>query len=438
MRLSIVGLGKLGAPLAAVFASKGHNVFGVDVNPEHVAALACGRAPVEEPRLQELIDCCQERLTATTSHEEAVLASDLTFVVVPTPSEADGAFSNRHVVAAVQAIGRGLRKKGGYHVINITTTVMPGSTGGIIRESLEAACGRHVGDHLGLCYNPEFVALGRVVHDLLYPDLILLGESDSKAGEMVESFYRSVCENRPSIRRMNLINAEITKLSINAFLTTKISYANMLAEICDQIPGADVDIVTSAMGLDTRIGEKYLRAATAYGGPCFPRDNIAFGSLARSIGARADIAEATDRLNRHQIERLLAQVRAQAAPGSTIGIFGLSYKAGTPVIEESPGIALAARLKDSGYLLKVFDPMALDAARAIFGTEAVADSMADCARESDVVVIVTPSPLFSTFQPKSLSKTAKPAVIIDCWRVLPRERFEGVAKVVYPGSRNDR
>ena len=140
---------------------------------------------------------------------------------------------------------------------------------------------------MGLCYNPEFIALGNVVRDLLNPDFILVGESDSTAGDTLESLYRSTCDNHPPIRRMDLMNAEIAKLALNTYVTTRITYANMLAEICERLPGADVDVVTSAIGLDSRVGTRCLKGATAYGGPCFPRDNLAFAKLARMIGARA-------------------------------------------------------------------------------------------------------------------------------------------------------
>src|SRR5262245_10730941 len=277
MRVSVISLGKLGSPLAAVLASKGHEVVGVDLNQEFVRLLNAGRAPVQEPQLQELVDASKGRLRATMSLEEATLQSEISFVIVPTPSDSRGAFSNKHVIEAVMGIGKALRKKDAYHLVNITSTVMPGSTGGEIREALEISSGRTVGKNVGLCYNPEFIALGSVVRDMLLPDAILIGESDLRAGDLLESIYRTTCDNSPPVQRMNFVNAEITKLSVNTFVTTKISYANMLADICDRLPGADVDVVTNAVGLDSRIGRKYLKGALGYGGPCFPRDNIAFG-----------------------------------------------------------------------------------------------------------------------------------------------------------------
>src|SRR5438477_7472309 len=185
MKISVIGLGKLGAPLAAVLASKGHSVTGVDVNRDFVRLLAEGKTPVEEPGLQKLLDQHRARLSATTDFETAISGSDVSFVIVPTPSDSHGGFSNKYVLSAVTAIGQALRKKRDYHVVNVTSTVMPGSTGREIRQALETASGLEVGSTVGLCYNPEFVALGTVIRDMLYPDMILIGESDPRAGEVL-------------------------------------------------------------------------------------------------------------------------------------------------------------------------------------------------------------------------------------------------------------
>ncbi len=302
--ISVIGLGKLGAPLAAVMASKGFSVLGVDLNEKFVAQLNASQAPVHEPGLQQLIDASRERLRGTMDIAEAILYSELTFIIVPTPSNEQGVFTNKHVLSAITSVGEALRAKPGYHVVNITSTVMPGSTDGELRDALERSSGRRVGRDVGLCYNPEFIALGTVIRDMLRPDAILIGESDTRAGDVLEHVYRRVCGELTPIGRMSLINAELTKIAVNTFVTTKISYANMLADLCERLPGADVDVVTGALGLDSRIGSKYLKGALGYGGPCFPRDNAAFSALARRVGARADLAEATDQINTYQVDRL--------------------------------------------------------------------------------------------------------------------------------------
>jgi len=436
MQVSVVGLGKLGSPLAAVLASKGHQVIGVDVNPGYVRALAAGEAPVEEPGLQALIDASKGRLTATTDYEQAVLASELSFVIVPTPSDTKGGFSNKYVLSAVTEIGKALKKKPGYHVVNITSTVMPGSTGGEIRRALEEASGRTVGRDLGLCYNPEFIALGSVVRDMLFPDMLLIGESDPRAGDVLEAIYKTTCEKNPPVMRMSWVNAELTKISVNTYVTTKISYANMLAEMCEHLPGADVDVVTAALGMDTRIGKKYLKGALGYGGPCFPRDNVAFGVLARSIGARADIAEATDRLNRHQIDRLALLALRLLDSRSKVGVMGLSYKPDTGVIEESQGVALAARLSEERKEVYVHDPLALQGAMAVLQDKVVPMASAEeCVKAADVLVITTPWPQFKDVPHSAFARSGSRLQVLDCWRLLPREKLAAVADIHYLGTK---
>lgn len=434
MQISVIGLGKLGAPLVAVLADKGHTVTGADLNEQFVVAINERRAPVDEPGLQDCINRAGDRLRATTDVGQATLESDVTFIIVPTPSTAGGVFTNKYVLAAVEEIGRALQRKTGYHLVVVTSTVMPGSTGGEIRETLERSSKRTLGDTLGLCYNPEFIALGSVIANTLRPDFVLIGESDARAGDLLEAIHHSMCENAPPVRRMNFVNAELCKISVNTFVTTKISYANMLAEICERLPGADVDVVSAAIGADSRIGTKYLRGATGYGGPCFPRDNVAFTALAQQVGAPADIAVATDRINRHQIERLSGIVMRQAAKPARIGILGLSYKPDTGVIEESQGVMLAKALLDAGYAVIAHDPMAGPAVAAVLPTVTVADSGEACVAVADVVVLVTAWAEYRSLPVAAFARADGARIaVVDCWRLLDGERYGAVADLVYPG-----
>ena len=416
MDICVIGLGKLGSPLAAVLASKGHNVIGVDLNAYFVDHINAGKAPVVEPQLQDLIDASRDRLRATRDYQDAIPHTDISFVIVPTPSDETGVFTNRFVLDAVRAIGAALRTTDRYHVVNITSTVMPGSTQGEIREALEAASGRTVGDNLGLTYNPEFIALGSVVRNMLYPDMILLGESDSRAGDVLEAVYKTSTNNNPPIQRMNLVNAEITKISVNTYVTTKISFANMLAEICEGLPGADVAVVTMALGKDTRIGGKYLQGALGFGGPCFPRDNIAFGKMAERVGARADIALAGEAINNHQIDRITRIVRKNLDASGEVAVLGMAYKPDTPVVEESQGVMIARDLASAGISVSVFDPLAMEGARwALKDNVRYGQDLADAVRGATTIVIATPSKEYA----EAAALLCRPGVtIIDCWRVL--------------------
>jgi UDPglucose 6-dehydrogenase len=435
--LSVIGLGKLGAPMAAVLSAKGFTVVGLDLNADFVAAINRGVAPVTEPMLQETIDAGRSRLSATTDYAEMVQKSDVSFIIVPTPSGADKFFSNKFVLEAVTEIGHALRSKAGYHVVVVTSTVMPGATDGEIRLALEQASGRKVGPDLGLCYNPEFIALGSVVRDMLRPDLILIGESDSKAGDVLEAIYRISTESNPEFHRMNLVNAELCKISVNTFVTTKISYANMIADMCDHLPGADSDVVTSAVGADSRIGRKYLKGAIGYGGPCFPRDNKAFAALARSLGVNSELAEATDRVNDHQLHRLMGAVEAHAEADSVVAVLGMSYKPMTPVIEESQGVELARRLSDAGYTVVIADPMAGAPAKAVLGDRVnLAESPDAAVSRADIVVVTTPWSEFARISSTAWNQRSKSVVVIDPWSIVDAATLGDKAKLVRLGRGN--
>jgi UDPglucose 6-dehydrogenase len=432
-RISVVGLGKLGAPLAAVLASKGFEVIGVDSNPKLVADLSAGRAPVQEPGLQELLESASKPVRATMDVDAALCASDVTFVVVPTPSRADGSFNNAHILSAVRDIGTALRRKTGYHLVVVCSTVMPGSTGGAIREALEEASGRRLGDRLGLCYSPEFIALGTVIRDMTNPDFVLIGESDAHAGNVLESIYRVSCDNHPPIQRMAFIDAELAKISVNAFVTAKISFANMISELCDRLPGADAAVVTATLARDSRIGGKYLAPALGFGGPCFPRDNAAFVALARQLDAQADIPKATDSVNRRQAQRVTDLV-GEVIPHGTVGILGMSYKPNTGVVEESQGIAIALRLADAGYQVLFFDPQALSAAAAVLGEKAQAVASAqECVERADLLIIATPWAEFRNLPLGALRRSGRPLPVVDCWRLLPVSEFAETVELLYPG-----
>lgn len=428
MQISVVGLGKLGAVLAGVLADRGHEVIGVDVNPAAVVAINEGRAPVSEPGLEEMMRRNAGRLSATASFDAAISATGITFVVVPTPSGSDGTFSLKYVLSASEAIARALRTKSGYHLVVISSTVMPGSTGGQVLPMIESISGRKCGPDFGLCYNPEFIALGSVIHDMSSPDMILVGESDATAGGTLEELYRGVCLNHPPVARMNFVNAELTKISVNTYVTTKISYANMLAEVCEQVPGADADVVSEAIGLDTRIGRKYLKGALGYGGPCFPRDNAAFSRFAEQHRVEATLADATDRVNRRQAARLGERMLALLADGESAGILGLSYKPDTDVIEESQGIMLAQHLLAVGRKVIVYDPVAMqNARRVLHGEVTFAPSMEACASEAGVLAIATPWNQFKALRPNHLRQSAGRPAILDWWRMLPEADFKPVA-----------
>lgn len=435
MDLSVIGLGKLGSPMVACFAAKGHQVIGVDLNERFVQLLNAGKPPVSEPGLEDLLKRAGGRLRAMTDIALAVAQSDITFIIVPTPSEPSGAFSLKYVLAAAKSIGQALQHKTRYHLVVLTSTVMPGATAGQLLPALESASGKRCGHDFGLCYSPEFISLGSVIRDFLNPDFLLIGESDPRAGELLASVAKGVCDNQPPVARMTFVNAELTKLALNTYVTTKISYANMLAQICERLEGGNIDAVTSALGLDSRIGPKYLKGSLGYGGPCFPRDNLALATLARQLNVPAPLPEATDRTNQLQVPRLQSYVLAHLPANGRVGILGLSYKPQTNVIERAQGLELAQALLADQVSVVVYDPCAMESARAVLsGPVHFAASVADCVRQVDVLVICTPCKEFAAIRNQDLTRTHGLVTVLDCWRLLDRARISTVCNYLAIGT----
>jgi UDPglucose 6-dehydrogenase len=420
MKYSVIGLGKLGASMAAAIASRGFEVVGVDVNTRAVELVNAGHAPVQETDLEQTIAMHRKLIRATESYEEAVQNSDVGFVIVPTPSDDRGAFSLQYAAWAFKEIGRALATKSGYYDVVLTSTVLPGATRYGLLPILEKESGKKCGRDFGLCYSPEFIALGSVIQNFLYPDFTLIGEFDPRSGDRLEKGYEEILPDHPPCMRMSLENAELTKISVNTFVTTKITFANMLAEICERIPGGDIDAVTKALGADSRIGPKYLKGGLGYGGPCFPRDNKALGFLARELGCQAGLAEVTDRENRSMPDRVMENLAHYVRRGATVAVLGLSYKPYSHVTEESQGIALAKKLSGLGARVIAYDPLAGAGARNELRDHAVVlDSLPICLEQADVVLVTTADPQFKALKAADFGK--RKTVVVDFWRILGQE-----------------
>ncbi|MDQ2839649.1 MAG: nucleotide sugar dehydrogenase [Acidobacteriota bacterium] len=423
---AIIGLGKLGASMAAAIASRGFHVIGVDVSQKSVDLVNAGRAPVQETGLGELIRANRERIRATTSTCEAISGSDVAFVIVPTPSEKNGAFSLTYAAEAFREIGRALAKKQGYYTVVLTSTVLPGSTRCGLLPLLEAESGKVVGRDFGLCYSPEFIALGSVIRDFLHPDFTLIGEYDTRSGNILKNCYSQILPDEPPCERMSLENAELTKIAVNTYITMKITYANMLASLCEEIPGGDVDVVTKAVGRDCRIGGKYLTGALGYGGPCFPRDNIAMSFLARTLGSGAELAETTDAMNRMIVPRIVKSLADELRPGSTAAVLGLAYKPHSHVLDQSQGLFLAHALAQTGVRVIAYDPLSPAMQTGTYAKAEVngwlmQESLQQCLDEADMVLITTPDPAFKVLTVSDFARLKPRVTVVDFWRILRRE-----------------
>ncbi len=424
--ISVFGIGKLGLPLAACLANKGYQVIGIDLNQNVIQAINEGKNPYYEPGLAELIKSAQGHLSATDDYRHALQNSEISFIVVPTPSEPDGSFSTKYVEIAAENIATELKNKHDFHLVVLTSTVLPGATEGVVKPLLERVSGKKCGKDFGLCYSPEFIALGSVIRDFTHPDVVLIGESDPKSGELLAEIYRNVCENQPPIVRTTIYNAELAKISLNAYITMKITFANTLAEIAEKIPGGDVDVVSQMLGFDSRIGRKYLTGGLAYGGPCFPRDNKAFASVAGRFGCQARLSLATDEANQEQVDRIvrLIEQRLGRMKDKNIAILGLTYKPNTDVVEESASMKIAQALLQKGTKLSVYDPAAMNNAKKVLG-EGVkyANSVEECLKETEFCILATPWDEFKNLKPEDFRKSMKKPMLLDCWRIFDRAEF---------------
>jgi UDPglucose 6-dehydrogenase len=425
--LSVIGIGKLGLPLAAYYAHRGYKVIGVDVDKSVVEAVNTGITPIYEPGLKELLENPHGRLSAISDTKVAVEKSDITFILVPTPSEVHGGFSTKYAEEAAKDIAEALKHKNDFHIVVLTSTVMPGTTDTIIKPILERVSGKKCGVDFGLCYNPEFIALGSVIKDLASPDAVLIGESDKKSGDILSEVYKIVCTNNPPVARMSTYNAEVAKLALNVFVTTKISLANAFAEICEQLPGGDIDAVTRFLGMDSRIGSKYLKGGLGYGGPCFPRDNLAFIRLAQQLSGQAWLQKATHDVNRHQNERITELVKGKLGDikNKKIALLGITYKPNTDVVEASAALETAKELIKNGASLRIYDPAGNSNAQRALGNENVAytDSVKDCLKGTQLCILATPWEEFKNLAPKDFIDNMDKPAVLDCWRFLDRDKF---------------
>jgi len=412
MNLAVIGLGKLGLPLAALLASNGNQVKAFDALDSVRSAIRNNTLDTNEPGLIDLLIKENIELEIVDSIGESIKGAQAVFIIVPTPSLASGHFTNEYLLNAISEIGQTLEPTQKL-VIDVVSTVMPGSCDGPIKSALEQSSGRTVGEDLGLCYNPEFIALGSVINDMENPDMHLIGQSSDWAGEVVENALKSIVKVQVPSMRMSLTEAELVKIAVNNFVTMKISFANALYQAGVALGGMDIDVVTSAIGLDSRIGNKYLKGAAPYGGPCFPRDTRALTTLFEELGVLADLSRATEALNKSHVSFISDFVKKSVGNVKTVGLVGISYKPGTPVTEESPGVSIAIDLVAQGYELHVWDDENAQLPPGLHEKATYSEELGTLVEKSDFVVITRPTANLDILMRK-LDETQKP--FLDLWR----------------------
>ncbi len=434
MQISVFGLGKVGITLSACLSAVGNKVIGVDVDRDLVARLNSGAFHACEPGVMERLAIAgSENFAATTDVTRAVHETDVSFVVVPTPSNVLGGFSLRYVLRACRGIGSAVQAKAGNHVVAVVSTMLPGSSDLRVIACLEETSGRKIGEGLGYCYNPSFIALGEVVKGIEKPDYVLLGAADQQSADTVLAVHCTIMRDSAPIARMSPVEAEITKIASNTHETMRVSFANMLFSVCSEVPGANVDRITEALA--HRMGRRFFKGAVPYGGPCWPRDNVAFSVFMEAIHTPSRMPRAVDLFNEEHGRYVLRKILSLTHSGEMVGILGLAYKPGTPSIDGSFALDLATWLSQAGRCVLGWDPLAVSEAQRVMGDRMTGVSSAEeCVRRCKAVIIVNPLPEVIEID----WSQAGEAIVIDCWRCLPARAVAQLHHYVPLGQGPDR
>jgi UDPglucose 6-dehydrogenase len=353
-KISLVGLGKLGLPLLVTFANNNQKIIGIDIDQNKIDLLKNKKIPFFEPKLDEYLNNGYENIDLNTTFDNVVNESDVYIILVNTPSTENGEFSNKYIYDAISELCKKIKEtnKNDFLII-MSSTVMPGTHIDLIKK-IEFESNKKINQDFGFVYIPDLVALGSVIKDFENPDLIIMGESDKKYGEIAESIYSKIVKNNAPIVRMSLIESEITKVSLNAFITMKISFANFIGNISDKF-NCNPNNITKALGYDRRISPYYIKSGLPFGGTCFPRDTWAFIKMSENIGLDATHIKATQKINEDQFNILYSKVSQYK--DKKIGIYGLSFKPETSVTTESAGYYIYDKLINQGYEVSTFDPL---------------------------------------------------------------------------------
>jgi|688.fasta_scaffold40554_7 UDPglucose 6-dehydrogenase len=379
----VVGLGKLGLPLAVVIADSGFRTVCLDRNETHVLEIQNGLFHSPEPELDELLDKNHEKLKFGSNF---AIANDcnIYFLIVPTPSMTNGKFDNSFLESSITSLLLNWRDLTGEKTIVIVSTVMPGTCNNVLVPKIrkwEIENGNKL--RINLLYSPEFIALGTVIHNLRYPDMTLVGCEANNETEVFLTIMNKVVKHESEVQILNLMEAEIVKLLVNCFVTMKISFANFIGEISTTSPAINKYVIAQALGMDTRIGNKYLRPGLGFAGPCFPRDNTALIAFASEYGIDANLAKSTEEINSRQPSEVLKQVCNTYPNAKLIGIVGVAYKPYTSVIDESQTLKIANLVRKAGLSVKLYDPQVT--ANDLPGYS-FADSISEL-RDCDVVIV---------------------------------------------------
>ena len=429
--ISFIGLGKLGLPLATIFGKNNVDVIGIDKNKNIINLLNKNKAPFYEKGLQKNLNQSNKNITYTTDYSGVVEKSDISIILVNT--QIGKSYSSEYVVSAMTDLCNELKNsKKAYHLFILSSTVLPGEIENKLIPMIEEITDRKLNEGFGFCYVPDIVKLGSVIKDFENPDVMIIGKSDDYSGKITKELYQNIPINEPPIVEMSLAEAEVSKVALNAYLVNKISFANFLSNLCEEMDDVNVDNVTNAIGFHKPISPYFLKGGLSFGGTCFPRDTWTFIELANQFGLDAKQIIATDEINKQQDNRLYNIVKQSNK--KNISILGLSFKPHSPVIIESPSIKLIKNLLKDNKTINVYDPLCLDEVKDKFGNKInYFDSVEDCFKSGEYVVVALQYDEFKLIDDSW--KSFDEQIVLDCWRLLDKNKYNEL-KYVCLGKKN--
>jgi len=426
LRISVIGCGYVGLVTGACLAEAGHEVVCTDINEERITMLKAGEVPIYEQHLGEILDAARKsgKISYTSNIGEAIRAGDAIFICVGTPPKESGEAD----LSAIDHVARQIAEEAQSPKLVVEKSTVPARTGLELSRAL-AAYSRSGNIKFRVASNPEFLREGTAVYDFFHPDRIVVGVEDPSAAEELREIYRPILDRKfhcpvhngtcPAGPKAEFLvttinSAELIKHASNSFLALKISYANVIADLCERI-GADVEEVTHAMGLDPRIGTQFLKAGLGFGGFCFPKDVQAFIHLSATVGVDFEILKATERVNKQRIERFLEKIHKAlwVVKGKRIAVLGLAFKANTDDIRFAPALDVVKKLIDEGAQLHASDPEAIAGTRKLFPQIQYHDDPYETLRNADAALICTEWDIFKKIDWERAGKLMARKLVID-------------------------
>jgi UDPglucose 6-dehydrogenase len=420
MHISVIGTGYVGLVTGACFAEFGLNVTCMDTDAKRIGKLEKGHVPFYEPGLTELVGkgLRENRLAFTTDIAKAVDQALVIFIAVGTPARADGSAD----LSYVEEVGRGIARHMSSYKVIATKSTVPVGTGQRLREVIRAH--QTAPCKFDMVSNPEFLREGSAIEDFLRPNRVVIGADSAEAGAIMKDLYRPLYLIETPFVVTDIASAEMIKYASNAFLATKVSFINEIANLCEQV-GADVQTVAKGMGLDRRIGSKFLHAGPGFGGSCFPKDVAALAQIGQKAGQEMQLAQAAARVNERQRLRMVDKIREALGglKGKTVGVLGLSFKPNTNDLRESPALTIVERLLAEGCAVRVYDPASMEEGTKLLpGIIPCADAY-DAAQGADGLILLTEWNQFRNLEFDRIKAALRTPVFIDLRNVYEPDRM---------------